>query len=232
MVRFENVGMRYGAGPEVLRDVTFVLEAGSFTFLTGLSGAGKTTLLKLIYLAEPPSRGLITLFVLAGLGGLVIANLAMRNRAIYCPACRTPNLVAFVRSYRYKCNQCAAEYTRVGSAASAAFATYSATLDRPMPFYLYTPAFDDPSNPSSVTLSWGASAQLHQMPFAYDLDVNTVSTFDPSGAVVSQMGLTDTQATVTTLPAGHYFWRVTARVSADPDDDWQSDYQDQTVDIP
>jgi len=62
MVRFENVGMRYGAGPEVLRDVTFVLEAGSFTFLTGLSGAGKTTLLKLITVAEPPSRGLITLF--------------------------------------------------------------------------------------------------------------------------------------------------------------------------
>ena len=62
MVRFENVGMRYGAGPEVLRDVTFALEAGSFTFLTGLSGAGKTTLLKLIYIDEPPSRGLITLF--------------------------------------------------------------------------------------------------------------------------------------------------------------------------
>jgi cell division transport system ATP-binding protein len=62
MVRFENVGMRYAAGPEVLRDVTFMLEAGSFTFLTGLSGAGKTTLLKLIDIAEPPSRGLITLF--------------------------------------------------------------------------------------------------------------------------------------------------------------------------
>jgi cell division transport system ATP-binding protein len=62
MVRFENVGMRYGAGPEVLCDVSFALETGSFTFLTGLSGAGKTTLLKLIYLAEPPSRGLITLF--------------------------------------------------------------------------------------------------------------------------------------------------------------------------
>ena len=43
-----------------------------------------------------------------------MANLAMRNRAIYCPACRTPNLVAFVRSYRYRCNQCAAEYTRIG----------------------------------------------------------------------------------------------------------------------
>src|SRR6478735_11227629 len=62
MVRFENIGMRYSAGPEVLRDVSFELEAGSFTFLTGLSGAGKSTLLKLIYLSEPPSRGLITLF--------------------------------------------------------------------------------------------------------------------------------------------------------------------------
>ena len=62
MVRFENVGMRYSAGPEVLRDVTFELVSGSFTFLTGLSGAGKTTLLKLIDIAEPPSRGLITLF--------------------------------------------------------------------------------------------------------------------------------------------------------------------------
>ena len=62
MVRFENVGMRYGSGPEVLRDVSFTLQAGSFTFLTGLSGAGKTTLLKLICIAEPPSRGLITLF--------------------------------------------------------------------------------------------------------------------------------------------------------------------------
>ena len=62
MLRFENVGMRYGAGPEILRDVTFRLEAGSFTFLTGASGAGKSTLLRLMYLAEPPTRGLITMF--------------------------------------------------------------------------------------------------------------------------------------------------------------------------
>jgi cell division transport system ATP-binding protein len=62
MLRFEKVGMRFGVGPEVLRDVTFLLEAGSFTFLTGPSGAGKTTLLRLMYLAEPPTRGLITLF--------------------------------------------------------------------------------------------------------------------------------------------------------------------------
>jgi cell division transport system ATP-binding protein len=38
----------------VLRDVTFTLEAGSFTFLTGASGAGKSTLLRLMFLANPP----------------------------------------------------------------------------------------------------------------------------------------------------------------------------------
>src|SRR4029077_5239750 len=62
MVRFENVGMRYGTGREVLRDVNFALDPGSFTFLTGPSGAGKTTILKLMFLAEKPSRGVILWF--------------------------------------------------------------------------------------------------------------------------------------------------------------------------
>lgn len=62
VVRFENVGMRYGTGPEVLHEVTFTLRPGSFHFLTGRSGAGKSSLLKLMYLAHRPSRGLITLF--------------------------------------------------------------------------------------------------------------------------------------------------------------------------
>jgi cell division transport system ATP-binding protein len=62
IVRFENVGMRYGMGAEVLRDVTFALPQGSFHFLTGATGAGKSTLLKLMYLALRPTRGLIGLF--------------------------------------------------------------------------------------------------------------------------------------------------------------------------
>ncbi len=62
VVRLENVGVRYGLGPEVLRDVSFSLAPGSFHFLVGPSGAGKSSLLKLMYLALKPSRGLITLF--------------------------------------------------------------------------------------------------------------------------------------------------------------------------
>jgi cell division transport system ATP-binding protein len=62
VVRFEHVGLRYGVGPEILRDVTFRIAPGSFQFLTGPSGAGKTSLLRLLFLALKPSRGLITLF--------------------------------------------------------------------------------------------------------------------------------------------------------------------------
>lgn len=62
VVRFQNVGMRYGLGPEVLHDISFRLPRGSFHFLTGPSGAGKSSLLRLMYLAQRPSRGLVTLF--------------------------------------------------------------------------------------------------------------------------------------------------------------------------
>jgi cell division transport system ATP-binding protein len=62
VVRFENVGLRYGLGTEVLRDLSFRVDPHSFQFLTGPSGAGKTSLLRLLYLSLKPTRGLITLF--------------------------------------------------------------------------------------------------------------------------------------------------------------------------
>ena len=62
MVRFENVGLRYGLGPEILRDLTFLIPAHSFQFLTGPSGAGKTSLLRLLFLSIRPTRGLVNLF--------------------------------------------------------------------------------------------------------------------------------------------------------------------------
>jgi cell division transport system ATP-binding protein len=62
VVHFENVGIRYGMGPEVLRDLTFSIAPRSFQFLTGPSGAGKTTLLRLILLSVKPTRGLISVF--------------------------------------------------------------------------------------------------------------------------------------------------------------------------
>ena len=62
VIRFESVGLRYGIGPEILQDVSFTLDSGSFHFLVGASGAGKSSLLRLMYLAQRPSRGYISLF--------------------------------------------------------------------------------------------------------------------------------------------------------------------------
>ena len=62
IVRFENVGLRYGNGPEILKDLNLTLETGSFNFLTGASGAGKTSLMRMLFLALKPTRGMISLF--------------------------------------------------------------------------------------------------------------------------------------------------------------------------
>ena len=62
LIHFENVGLRYGMGPEILKDLTFDIPKRSFQFLTGPSGAGKTTLLRLMFLSLKPTRGLIRTF--------------------------------------------------------------------------------------------------------------------------------------------------------------------------
>jgi len=62
MIALENVGLRYGTGPEILRDLTFTIAPRSFQFLTGPSGAGKTSLMRLLSLALRPSRGFMSLF--------------------------------------------------------------------------------------------------------------------------------------------------------------------------
>jgi cell division transport system ATP-binding protein len=62
VIEFTNVGLRYGHGPEILRDLSFRIEPGSFHFLTGPSGSGKTSLLRLLLLSLKPSRGTVSMF--------------------------------------------------------------------------------------------------------------------------------------------------------------------------
>jgi cell division transport system ATP-binding protein len=62
VLRLESVGLRYGQGPEILKDVSFEMRPGDFYFLTGPSGAGKSSLLKLLFLALKPTRGSLHIF--------------------------------------------------------------------------------------------------------------------------------------------------------------------------
>ena len=61
-VELSAVGLQYDDGPDVLNGIDLTLRPGSFHFLTGPSGAGKTSLLSLLYLAQRPTRGSVTLF--------------------------------------------------------------------------------------------------------------------------------------------------------------------------
>ncbi|MBB4103858.1 cell division ATP-binding protein FtsE [Allorhizobium borbori] len=81
MIHFENVGLRYGMGPEILKDLTFTIPKGSFQFLTGPSGAGKTTLLRLMFLSLKPTRGLIRSFE-RDISRIPVTELPMLRRRI------------------------------------------------------------------------------------------------------------------------------------------------------
>lgn len=81
MLRLENVGLRYGDGPEILKDVSFTMHPGDFYFLTGPSGAGKSSLLKLLFLALRPTRGNLHIFG-EDIGSLSHARLPLIRRRI------------------------------------------------------------------------------------------------------------------------------------------------------
>jgi len=85
LVRFENVGLRYGIGPEILRDLDFSIHSHSFQFLTGPSGAGKTTLLKLILQTLKPTRGRVSLFgqSISGISKAEMAHLRRRVGIVF-----------------------------------------------------------------------------------------------------------------------------------------------------
>ncbi len=97
MINFEHVGLRYGIGPEVLSDISFTLESGSYHFLTGPSGAGKTSLMSLLYLGRRPTRGLITMFgqSISGLRREQMAQLRQRIGVVFQDFRLLPHMSVF-----------------------------------------------------------------------------------------------------------------------------------------
>jgi cell division transport system ATP-binding protein len=59
MITFHEVSKYYDTNT-ALRDVSLKIDKGEMAFITGPSGAGKSTLLKLIYAAERPDSGKVT----------------------------------------------------------------------------------------------------------------------------------------------------------------------------
>jgi cell division transport system ATP-binding protein len=97
MIKFEHVGLRYGIGPEVLSDINFTLEPGSFHFLSGSSGAGKSSLLSLMFLGRKPTRGMISMFgqKIGDLGRPQLCALRQKIGVVFQEFRLLPHLSAF-----------------------------------------------------------------------------------------------------------------------------------------
>ncbi len=59
MIEFKNVTKTYSSGIDAVKNASFVINDGDFTFLVGSSGSGKSTLIKLILKEENPTAGAI-----------------------------------------------------------------------------------------------------------------------------------------------------------------------------
>ena len=62
LIEFNDVSLSYDRETNVLKNLSFSIDPGSFHFLTGSSGAGKTTLLRLLLLSLKPTLGRINMF--------------------------------------------------------------------------------------------------------------------------------------------------------------------------
>lgn len=57
MIHLHNIYKTYPPDQAALKGVDLEVKDGDFIFIAGASGAGKSTLLKLLFAAEPPSKG-------------------------------------------------------------------------------------------------------------------------------------------------------------------------------
>ena len=81
MIEFRNVSKHY-ENHTALRNVSFSIQKGDLVFITGPSGSGKTTLLKLIYRAEKPDEGRISVSQWTNVERIKEAEIPLLRRSI------------------------------------------------------------------------------------------------------------------------------------------------------
>jgi len=93
----------------------------------------------------------------------------------------------------------------------------------PMPFDMNAPSIQQPN----ITFSWEEAVDLQGDPVTYDLEISDNLAFKPSDIKFSAKNLTQTSYTTDwMLPRGNYYYRITARDTRNPAENWQLSFEE------
>lgn len=128
-----------------------------------------------------------------------------------------------------------AECDRLATVIEANDAAFQATLGRPMPFNLGD--VESAENGLQAAFQWEPTVTLTGEPVTYDLQVAKTPDFDAKPLVFESLNLTAEQLQAAasgsvrilvpakTLPAGQLLWRVIARSTRNPAENWQYSFE-------
>ena len=106
------------------------------------------------------------------------------------------------------------------SLSSSVERNYNLFLERendPMPFYMFDPSIGE----DSILFSWGESESLSGQTITYDLELATTKEFTTGTIVETITDIANTNHLLNwTHPIGNYYYKVTARDSANPQNSW------------
>ncbi len=109
------------------------------------------------------------------------------------------------------------ELDRLPGIIEESYDIFIASLQRPMPIFLTAPTQDG----DQMFFTWDESYDFQGDSLTYDFEVSNDPGFADENIVYESLGRTGTSITIDAPAAGTYYYRVTVRDSADPDNNWQ-----------
>ena len=114
-------------------------------------------------------------------------------------------------------------YNQLASTVEINYQRFLKDLNSPMPFHMDTPYIEG----DEIVFEWEPSVDLQGDDVTYDLEISTSYNFEPNQIKFSVKNLTTNGfRTKWMLPKGDYFFRVIARDSANPQENWQNSFEE------
>ena len=114
-------------------------------------------------------------------------------------------------------------YNQLASTVETNYQKFLQDLNAPMPFHMDTPYIEG----DEIVFAWEPSVDLQGDSVTYDLEISSSYNFEPSQIKFSAKNLTTNGFRVKWMLAkGDYYFRIIARDSANPQENWQNSFEE------